>query len=41
MVVFLFFEPSIFKYLKSDKTYLEREPLQIISKKKNNAIRRL
>ena len=31
---FFVFEPTIFKYLNSDKTYLEREPFQIISKKK-------
>ena len=31
---FFVFEPSIFKYIKNDKTYLEKEPLEIISKKK-------
>jgi len=31
---FFVFEPSIFKYLNNDNTYLEREPFQIISKKK-------
>ena len=31
---FFVFEPLVFKYLKGDNTYLEREPLQIISKKK-------
>ena len=31
---FFVFEPKVFKYLKTDNTYLEREPLQIISKKK-------
>ena len=31
---FFVFEPSIFKYIKGDQTYLEREPLQRISKKK-------
>ncbi len=30
---FFVFEPEIFKYIKDDKTYLEREPLQQISKK--------
>ena len=30
---FFVFESKIFNYLKSDKTYLEREPLQKISKK--------
>ena len=30
---FFIFEPEIFKFLKNDKTYLEREPLQKISKK--------
>jgi len=30
---FFVFENKIFNYLKSDKTYLEREPLQKISKK--------
>ena len=31
---FFVFEPGIFKYIKNDKTYLEKEPLEIISKKK-------
>ncbi len=31
---FFVFEPEIFKYLKNDKTYLEREPMQMISKKR-------
>ena len=31
---FFVFEPNIFKYIKNDKTYLEKEPLEIISKKK-------
>ncbi len=31
---FFIFEPNIFKYIKNDKTYLEREPLESISKKK-------
>ena len=31
---FFVFEPEIFDYLKNDKTYLEREPMQKISKKK-------
>ena len=30
---FFVFEPGIFKYIKNDKTYLEKEPLEIISKK--------
>ena len=30
---FFVFENKIFNYLKGDKTYLERDPLQIISKK--------
>ena len=30
---FFVFEPEIFKYIRDDKTYLEREPLQQISKK--------
>jgi len=30
---FFVFEPEIFKYIKGDKTYLEREPLQSISKR--------
>ena len=30
---FFIFEPEIFKYLKNDKTILEREPLEKISKK--------
>lgn len=29
---FFVFEPEVFKYLKNDKTYLEREPLESISK---------
>jgi glucose-1-phosphate cytidylyltransferase len=31
---FFVFEPEIFKYIKGDKTYLEREPLQKISRRK-------
>ena len=31
---FFVFEPDIFKYIKNDQTYLEREPLEIFSKKK-------
>jgi len=31
---FFIFEPEIFKFIKGDNTYLEREPLQNISKKK-------
>ena len=31
---FFVFEPSIFKYIKNDRTFLEKEPLQKISKKK-------
>jgi|TARA_B110000444_G_C18849474_1_gene604424 glucose-1-phosphate cytidylyltransferase len=31
---FFIFEPAIFKYIKGDSTYLEREPLQTLSKKK-------
>ena len=31
---FFVFEPSIFKYIKGDQTYLEKEPLQQTSKKK-------
>ena len=31
---FFVFEPNIFKYIKNDKTYLERDPLENISKKK-------
>ena len=27
-------EPEIFKYIKNDGTYLEREPLEILTKKK-------
>lgn len=30
---FFVFEPKIFQYIKGDKTFLEREPLQQISKK--------
>ena len=32
---FFVFEPTIFKYIKNDKTYLERQPLELISKKNN------
>tara|TARA_E500000178_G_scaffold350149_1_gene408514 strand:+ start:604 stop:1284 length:681 start_codon:yes stop_codon:yes gene_type:complete len=32
---FFIFEPQIFKYLKSDKTILEQEPLTILGKKGN------
>ena len=31
---FFVFEPDIFKFIKNDKTYLEKEPMQILSKKK-------
>ena len=31
---FFVFEPSIFKYIKADNTFLEKEPLQKISKNK-------
>ena len=31
---FFVFEPKIFKYLKNDLTYLEREPMQKLSKQK-------
>tara|TARA_A100001011_G_scaffold269488_1_gene278716 strand:- start:6978 stop:7655 length:678 start_codon:yes stop_codon:yes gene_type:complete len=31
---FFVFEPDIFKYIKNDQIYLEREPLEIFSKKK-------
>ena len=31
---FFVFEPSIFKFIKGDKTFLERDPLQKISEKK-------
>ena len=31
---FFIFEPTIFKYIKNDKTFLEKEPLQNISKNK-------
>ena len=31
---FFVFEPNIFKYIENDMTYLEREPLENISKKK-------
>ena len=31
---FFVFEPEIFKFITGDHTYLEREPLQNISKKK-------
>ena len=34
MVVFFVFDPKIFEYLKNDKTYLERDPMQKLSKKK-------
>ena len=34
---FFIFEPEIFKYIKNDKTILEREPLEKISKKKQLA----
>ena len=30
---FFVFEPNFFKYLKNNKTYLEREPLEVITKK--------
>ena len=28
------FEPEVFKFIRGDNTYLEREPLEKISKKK-------
>ena len=28
-------EPKIFDYLKNDKTFLEREPMEKVSKKNN------
>ena len=31
---FFVVEPEIFKYLKGDNTFLEREPMENISKKK-------
>ena len=31
---FFVFEPTIFKIIKGDNTYLEREPLNILSKRK-------
>ncbi len=31
---FFIMEPKFFKYIKNDKTYLEREPLEIVAKKK-------
>ena len=31
---FFVFEPEIFKFINGDRTYLEREPLQNISKRK-------
>ena len=31
---FFVFDPKIFKYIKNDTTFLEKEPLEIISKKK-------
>ena len=31
---FFVFDPKIFKYIKNDSTFLEKEPLEIISKKK-------
>ena len=34
MVDFLFLKNKIFNYLKGDQTYLERDPLQIISKRR-------
>ena len=33
LISFFVFEPSIFKYLKNDKTYLERDPMIKISQK--------
>ena len=32
---FFVFDPKIFEYIKNDKTYLEREPLELIGKKNN------
>ena len=32
---FFVFEPKIFNYIKNDKTYLERQPLELIGKKNN------
>lgn len=34
MEVFIF-NKDIFKYIKNDKTVLEKEPLEILAKKKN------
>tara|TARA_B100001248_G_scaffold258188_1_gene241912 strand:- start:202 stop:885 length:684 start_codon:yes stop_codon:yes gene_type:complete len=34
---FFVIEPKFLKYIKSDKTYLEREPLEIVCRKKNLA----
>ena len=34
---FFVIEPEFLKYLKNDKTYLEREPLEIVCRKKNLA----
>ena len=31
---FFVFEPEVFKFIRGDNTYLEREPLEKISKKK-------
>ena len=32
---FFVFEPIIFKLIKNDNTFLEKEPLEALSKKKN------
>ena len=32
---FFVIEPKIFKYIKNDKTYLEREPFEKLAKKKS------
>ena len=32
---FFVIEPSFLKFIKNDKTYLEREPLEKLSKEKN------
>ena len=34
---FFVIEPEFLKYIKNDKTYLEREPLEIVCRKKNLA----
>ena len=37
MVVFFVMEPAFLKYIKDDQTYLEREPLENLAKKKGLA----